>query len=104
MILTNIPLELYYRILEYEGSVKLRNGKYIKQISKDDNRYKMLKNIVKLNVHQSLMSPTSYLKYIIFSNNCTLAVRFSNEYRYHSYTYRYIGCINLRNPDEYFWI
>jgi len=43
-----LPLELVHRILEYEGSIKYRNGKYMNQISQDDNRYKMLQNMAKI--------------------------------------------------------
>ena len=43
-----LPLELVHRILEYEGSMKYRNGKYMNQISLDDDRYKMLQNMAKI--------------------------------------------------------
>jgi len=44
----HLPLELVHCILEYEGSIKYRNGKYMNQISQDDDRYKMLQNIPQL--------------------------------------------------------
>ena len=37
-----LPLELIYLILEYDGRIKYRNGKYMNQIAPDDDRYKML--------------------------------------------------------------
>jgi hypothetical protein len=43
-----LPTEIVHRILEYNGMVKCRNGKYIYQISPDDTRYKMLQTIPKI--------------------------------------------------------
>ena len=34
-----LPLELIHRILEYDGRIKHRHGKYMNQICKDDYRY-----------------------------------------------------------------
>ena len=36
------PLEIVHRILEYDGRIKYRNGKYMNQISQDDYRYHLL--------------------------------------------------------------
>ena len=40
--MNRLPLEIVHRILEYDGRIKYRHGKYMNQISPDDNRYKML--------------------------------------------------------------
>jgi hypothetical protein len=40
-----LPLEIVHRILEYDGSIKCRNGKYMNQIAQDDDRYQMLRGI-----------------------------------------------------------
>jgi hypothetical protein len=40
-----LPLEIVHRILEYDGRIKYRNGKYMNQISPDDDRYAMLQNM-----------------------------------------------------------
>ena len=41
----DLPNEMLDRILEYSGHVKCRNGKYMKQIPKDDFRYELLLTI-----------------------------------------------------------
>ena len=43
-----LPSEIVHRILEYDGRIKYRNGKYMNRICKDDERYKMIKTIPKI--------------------------------------------------------
>ena len=38
-------MDIVNKILDYDGSIKYRNGKYINQITKTDKRYEMLLNI-----------------------------------------------------------
>jgi hypothetical protein len=40
-----LPLELVVYILEFDCSIKYRNGKFFNQILKKDNRYEMLKKV-----------------------------------------------------------
>jgi len=40
-----LPLELIHRILEYDGRIKYRHGKYMNQIDPDDYRYHLLRKI-----------------------------------------------------------
>ena len=40
--MNQFPLEIVHRILEYDGRIKYRYGKYMNQIAQDDDRYQML--------------------------------------------------------------
>ena len=40
-----LPTDIVHHILTYTGALKLRNGKYMGQISKSDDRYEMLLEI-----------------------------------------------------------
>ena len=43
--MNRFPLEIVHRILEYDGRIKYRHGKYMNQISKSDKRYELLLKI-----------------------------------------------------------
>jgi hypothetical protein len=45
MIFKDLPQDIISHILLYNNSIKYRNGKYMNQISKTDERYKLLKRI-----------------------------------------------------------
>ena len=49
-----LPLEIVHRILEYDGRIKPRNGKYMNQIAQDDIRYEMLKQIPQIEPYKHL--------------------------------------------------
>ena len=59
-ITSQLPMDIVHHILCYTGVLKLRNGKYMGQISPTDIRYELLSNIPKLTLKQSgvpFMSP-----------------------------------------------
>jgi len=41
-----IPKEILHVILQYDGRIHYRNGKYMNSIDKNDDRYNMLRHII----------------------------------------------------------
>lgn len=64
--MNRFPLEIVHRILEYDGRIKYRHGKYVNQIAPDDDRYKMLKQIPQIQPHEH----TFYLTIYSFDKQC----------------------------------
>ena len=50
--MNRLPLEIVNRILEYDGRIKYRHGKYMNQIAHDDDRYQMLQTIPQIELEQ----------------------------------------------------
>lgn len=46
MIVSYIPKDLLHIILEYDGRIKYRNGKYVNAIHQNDERYIIIKPII----------------------------------------------------------
>ena len=62
-----LPVELVHRILEYDGRIKYRHGKYMNQIAQDDDRYKMLQGIPQF--HSKKSSEWSSSSIILLENS-----------------------------------
>ena len=43
--MNQLPLEIVHHILEYDGRIKYRHGKYINQFARDDVRYRLFDTI-----------------------------------------------------------
>ena len=78
LIFEKLPLEIIILILEFDNTVKYRNGKFINQILKTDNRYQLLKNI----------SPIK--KFLLFNRDTLCYTRDLGKY----FVYLYINILN----------
>ena len=58
--MNRLPLEIVHRILEYDGRIKYRHGKYMNQIAQDDDRYKMLKQMPQIESYSQIFYMTIY--------------------------------------------
>ena len=59
-----LPLEIVHRILEYDGRIKFRHGKYMNQIAQDDDRYQMLQGIPQFYSNKSSEWSSSHIRLI----------------------------------------
>ena len=62
-----LPVELIALILEYDGSIKKRNGVYMNQIPKNDTRYDLLKFLPVDSVNNmKIMGELDDLRFLIY--------------------------------------
>jgi len=64
---TVLSMDNILHILSYTGTIKMRNGKYIGQISKTDERYELLRNI-----SRNVVLNLGYLLYV--NQNLTIRI------------------------------
>jgi hypothetical protein len=99
-LFSRLPPELNNRILEFAGKIKWRNGKYLGQIPKDDERYKILKTIPKIVIACDYNDNYCYGIFIRFKTSTsihmmTISVIFDTLNHQTHYNYR-----NLLHKDN----
>jgi hypothetical protein len=84
----DLPLDLIYHILVYTGIVKYRNGKYIDQIPKTDERYQLLGTIPR---HRVCFINNKYILYVFLkvtsSHSKYMGVNYDFQYNLIEYCY-----------------
>jgi hypothetical protein len=86
MSFLSLPPDIVHHILSYTGALKLRNGKYMGQISPTDKRYELLCNLPKMTLKQSgvpFSSPGEmmYIFHVSFTNKEHEMEVIVNEYK-----------------------
>ena len=74
MSFLNLPIDIVNKILDYDGSIKYRNGKYINQISKTDKRYEMLLNIRRSFMHDRYLTNLYYKSVLVVSPKLVIMI------------------------------
>ena len=78
------PLEIVHRILEYDGRIKYRHGKYMNQIAQDDDRYKMLLPVPK--IHSFIDNHHYFYMTVSDSRNRNIIIIYCKEDICYKYT------------------
>jgi len=87
------PFDVINRILEYDGRIKYRNGKYMNKIAQDDYRYKILQTISHIKPFHK--NHKDFWLVIISTNN-----NFIEIYKSLSYYLEDKPCIHEINYDK----
>ena len=85
MLFSSLPIDTVYHILDYTGTFKLRNGKYMGQIPLTDKRYELLRNIPKMIIKHcwssfSIPGEIMYIISVSFTNKDHYLELIVNEY------------------------
>ena len=100
-----LPQEIVDKILEYTGKIKLRNGRYMNQISKTDTRYDLLKTIPTKIYNQIFKAyfsfvPTVTVKtYYVYINFSKFSMLFYYETGEDDNIVKFISDFNIRKVN-----
>jgi|688.fasta_scaffold840137_2 hypothetical protein len=95
----NIPYELINIILEYDGRIKYRNGKYINVIDKNDCRYEILREVILYKIQivsLTIVSDHIFYNIIYFTNKKYMGLCYDYNW---SYTNTFEICLTTYNHD-----
>jgi len=93
IIWRTIPKEILNNILEYDGKIKYRNGKFINQICKDDERIPLLNSIPK-KIFSNLYYDMGFTHTNVFFSNNKYFIVFIYNYKYNRMTHSIHYIIN----------
>jgi hypothetical protein len=98
---SKLPLDIIYHILSYTGIVKLRNGKYIYQISKTDVRYKILDSIPK---HKVCKISNRYVMYVMLkiTSNHSKCINIAFEFENNKIEYSYLHLVHANADNKHY--
>ena len=88
MSYNNFPIDIINIILSYNGTIKLRNGKYMNQIQKKDPRYDLISRISRGFL---LVNSISFFAFeVVFSNKAILQKSSWSDSKHVEFLYRNI--------------
>jgi hypothetical protein len=97
MSYNNFPIDIINIILSYNGTIKLRNGKYMNQIQKNDPRCDLISRISR---GVLLVNSISFFTFeVVFSNKAILQKSGWNDSEHVEFTYENMAdyfCVNCQ--------
>ena len=102
-LIKKLPNELKDLIIQYDGSIKFRNGVYMNQIDKKDDRYQLLRSMSRKEFYETTLNSYTPVNETFMFNNKFLRetfVFFRNK-RYENNTFFAIYFEEQLEPQPY---
>ena len=96
----NLPNEIIDLIIHYDGRIKLRNGVYMNQISKKDERYQLLSSMSRKEFYELTLN-TGLETFMINNRIIRETFVFFRKKRYENNTFFAIFFEEQLNPQPY---